>query len=117
MRLFQEPSIIAVEIHQSSSGSSDISFALSLTGEISGGTQGSFAPTPGVANRSYTTAVPPQVRQVNHLPKEPTSGQAVVITAKISDPDGVGSVTLQYQVVKSRRLLFPLSQVQQQRNL
>ena len=91
--------IIAVEIHQGSSGSSDISFALSLTGEISGGTQGSFAPTPGVANRSYTTAVPPQVRQVNHLPKEPTSGQAVVVTAKISDPDGVGSVTLQYQVV------------------
>lgn len=91
--------IIAVEIHQSSSGSSDISFALSLTGEISGGTQGSFTPTPGAANRSYATAVPPQVRQVDHLPKEPTSGQPVVVTAKISDPDGVGSVTLQYQVV------------------
>ena len=92
--------IIAVEIHQTSSGSSDISFALSLTGETSGGTPGgSFSPTPGAANQSYTTAVPPQIRQVNHLPKEPTSGQPVVVTAKVTDPDGVGSVTLQYQVV------------------
>ena len=92
--------VIAVEIHQSSGGSSDISFALSLTGEVSGGTPGgSFAPTPGAANRSFSTAVPPQIRQVEHLPKEPTSGQAVVVTAKVTDPDGVGPVTLQYQLV------------------
>ena len=94
------PNVIAVEIHQANRNSSDISFALSLTGEISGGTPGgSFAPTPGAANRSFATAVPPQIRQVDHLPKEPVSGQAVVVTAKITDPDGVGPVTLQYQLV------------------
>lgn len=91
--------VIAVEIHQSSPGSSDISFALSLTGETSGTQSGSFAPTPGAANRSSAIAVPPQIRQVDHLPKEPTSGQPVVVTAKVTDPDGVDSVTLQYQVV------------------
>jgi len=92
--------VIAVEMHQSSQTSSDISFALSLTGEVSGGTPGgSFAPTPGAANRSYSSEAPPQIRQVDHLPKEPTSGQAVVVTAKITDPDGVGPVTLQYQLV------------------
>ncbi|MDB4541869.1 lamin tail domain-containing protein [bacterium] len=92
--------VIAVEIHQSSQNSSDISFALSLTGETSGGTPGgSFAPTPGAANRSYATAVPPQIRQVDHLPNQPMSGQPVVVTAKVTDPDGVDSVTLQYQLV------------------
>jgi len=92
--------VIAVEIHQSSGGSSDVSFALSLTGEVSGGTPGgSYAPTPGAANRSYASAAPPQIRQVDHLPKEPASGQDVIVTAKITDPDGVGPVTLQYQLV------------------
>ncbi len=57
-------------------------------------------PTPGLQNSAYTTNVPPQIRQVNHEPKQPLSGEAVVITAKVTDPDGVKQVTLKYQVVR-----------------
>ena len=93
--------VVAVEIHQTSGGSSDISFALSLTGEISGGTpSGSFAPTPGATNRSFANSAPPQVRQVEHAPESPVSGQNVLVTAKITDPDGVGVVSLEYQIVE-----------------
>jgi hypothetical protein len=93
--------LVAVEMHQTSGNSSDISFALSLTGEVSGGTPtGSFAPTPGAVNRSFATNAPPQIRQVDHAPELPASGQDVVVTAKITDPDGVGTVSLAYQIVE-----------------
>ena len=36
---------------------------------------------------------------MKHSPKQPKSGEVVTITAKVTDPDGVASVTLLYQVV------------------
>ncbi len=54
-------------------------------------------PTPGNVNSVYSTTPPPQIRQVTHLPEQPTAAQDVVITAKITDPDGLGAVTLSYQ--------------------
>ena len=56
-------------------------------------------PTPGSRNGAYTADVPPQIRQVNHEPKQPQSNQSTIITAKITDPDGVKQVRLKYQVV------------------
>ncbi|MBN2183661.1 MAG: lamin tail domain-containing protein [Sedimentisphaerales bacterium] len=56
-------------------------------------------PTPGARNSVYTTNVPPQIRQVNHEPKQPLSNQQTVITAKVTDSDGVKDVVLKYQVV------------------
>jgi len=56
-------------------------------------------PTPGARNAVYTTNLPPQIRQVDHSPNQPASGQPVKITAKVTDPEGVSSVTLRYQLV------------------
>ena len=56
-------------------------------------------PTPGAVNSVFSASVPPQIRQVEHLPKQPTATEKVVITAKITDPDGMGPVTLSYQLV------------------
>jgi hypothetical protein len=59
------------------------------------------APTPGAANSvaSAPATIPPQIRQVAHSPLSPAAGQAVTVSARITDPDGVGTVTLAYQTV------------------
>lgn len=36
--------------------------------------------------------------KVTHDPKQPQSGEDVLITAKVTDPEGVGIVTLDYQI-------------------
>ncbi|WP_035609755.1 CotH kinase family protein [Haloferula sp. BvORR071] len=89
--------VIAVHAFNTSAGSSDFSMDLELK---SGGSSGS-APTPGAANTVLTplTSIPPQIRQVEHLPVTPAAGQAVTITARITDPDGMGAVSLAYQTV------------------
>jgi hypothetical protein len=56
--------------------------------------------TPGAKNSVYSTDVPPCVAQVVHSPKQPRSSQVVTITAKITDPEGVDLVRLQYQIVE-----------------
>jgi hypothetical protein len=56
-------------------------------------------PSPGRENSVFARNAPPQVRQVATSPEMPTSGQSVLITAKVTDPDGVSQVTAAYQVV------------------
>lgn len=56
-------------------------------------------PTPGKINAAYTTNPPPQIRQVEHNPEQPPANVPVLITAKITDPDGVTNVFLEYQIV------------------
>lgn len=57
-------------------------------------------PTPGDLNVNvFAENIPPHIRQVKHTPEQPKSGQAVTITAKVTDPDGVASVSLHYQLV------------------
>ena len=57
-------------------------------------------PTPGMQNSVYALNAPPQIRQVKHDPQQPTSGDPIRITVKVTDPDGVKRVTLKYQVVQ-----------------
>lgn len=65
-----------------------------------GGSWRSALPTPAAANKSVlATNLPPHIRQVTHSPKQPRNAEVVTITAKVTDPDGVASVTLQYQTV------------------
>jgi len=65
-----------------------------------GGSWRSALPTPAAANKGVWAAnLPPHIRQVSHAPRQPKSSEVVTITAKVTDPDGVRSVTLQYQVV------------------
>lgn len=56
-------------------------------------------PSPGAQNQVFATNAAPNIRQVSHTPKSPASTNQVLVTAKVTDPQGVASVTLQYQVV------------------
>jgi hypothetical protein len=90
--------VLAVHSLNESLNSSDYYFDAELTSVASNIRPD---PTPGAANsaRATQTAIPPQIRQVNHQPTQPTANQPVTITARITDPDGVGSATLLYQAV------------------
>ena len=95
--LRRDTNIIAVQVHNILlSGSSDCFFDAKLSAQTGPSDRG---PTPGRLNSVYATNLPPVIRQVEHHPKQPASGVPVLITAKVTDPDGVASVTLQYQVV------------------
>ncbi len=57
-------------------------------------------PTPGTDNNTLTSQPPPAIRQVTHSPASPASGEAVTVTAKVDDPDGIAGVWLEYQIVE-----------------
>lgn len=91
--------VIAVQLFNASlSGSSDAWFDARLV-ETAGGPSGGAGPTPGRINSMFAENAAPQMRQVNHTPEMPASGQDVLITIKATDPEGVASVTLDYQLV------------------
>ncbi len=71
----------------------------SLDNDLGGSWRSSIAPTPGERNSIYAETAPPHIRQVDHAPKSPLPGDDVIVTAKVTDPEGVGSVTLRYQLV------------------
>lgn len=56
-------------------------------------------PSPGLPNQVFVTNAAPNIRQVSHTPKQPASTNQVLVTAKITDPQGIASVVLHYQVV------------------
>jgi hypothetical protein len=56
-------------------------------------------PTPGRANGVFADNPPPNIRQVRHSPVSPNSTNRCVVTAKVTDPEGVSSVRVQYQIV------------------
>jgi hypothetical protein len=86
-------------LENSLAGSWRASGALLESGEPGGETVN--RPTPGSQNSVYTAVdqVPPHIESVAHTPQAPRSAQAVIITAKITDPEGVGQVSLSYQLV------------------
>ena len=57
------------------------------------------SPTPGAVNSTLAPNAAPVMRQVDHRPASPISGEAVTITIKVTDPDGVAQVYLSYQDV------------------
>jgi hypothetical protein len=64
-----------------------------------GGSWRSAAPSPGATNVVFAANAAPHIRQVIHAPAWPKSTEQVTITAKVTDPEGVASVALAYQVV------------------
>lgn len=56
-------------------------------------------PSPGRTNQVFVANPPPNLRQVNHDPQSPKSTESVTITVKVTDPEGVASVVLEYQVL------------------
>lgn len=96
-RLLPGTNLITVQLHNSSlSESTDCFFDLRLTAETAAVGRG---PTPGRLNAAWATNAPPQIRQVDHDPNQPRSGDSVVLTARVTDPDGVQHVQLEYQLV------------------
>ena len=72
-------------------------------------------PTPGAMNSVFTDNPAPQIRQVDHSPQQPLSGETSKITVKVTDPDGVESVVLLYQLVDPGDYIpafFPLTRTQ-----
>ncbi|MBN1846209.1 MAG: lamin tail domain-containing protein, partial [Sedimentisphaerales bacterium] len=65
-----------------------------------GGHWRSAYPTPAAPNAGvYADNTPPLIRQVDHEPDQPVSGAVVTVTAKLTDPDGIATVTLRYQCI------------------
>ena len=88
---------IAVQFFNSSiSNSSDAYFDARLIASTGGG---GASPTPGARNSVFADNAAPQMRHVEHTPQQPKSGEVVTVTSLITDPDGVASVALLYQLV------------------
>ena len=62
-----------------------------------GGSWRPALPTPGFQNHPFATNSPPLLRQVSHSPQSPTASDPIAVTIKATDPDGIDSLTLQYQ--------------------
>ena len=77
--------------------SSDMSLDVEVL--IPGANAAFGVPTPNAQNSVFAMNVAPQMRQVDHSPNQPASGEDVTVTVKVTDPDGVGEVTLDYQLV------------------
>jgi len=54
--------------------------------------------TPGLRNSRFVSNAPPAIVEVQHAPILPGANQTMVVTAQVSDPDGLGSVVLKYRL-------------------
>jgi hypothetical protein len=79
------------------SGSSDCFFDVRVSAVTGPAGRG---PTPGQRNVVSETNAPPALRQLGITPLRPRSGDPVRVQVKATDPDGVDSVELEYQVVE-----------------
>lgn len=57
--------------------------------------------TPGRTNDSYSANLPPVVTEVSRSPESPAPGQAVTVTARVADAEGVTNVALLWVVVSN----------------
>ncbi|MEY4489925.1 MAG: hypothetical protein RIQ79_2433, partial [Verrucomicrobiota bacterium] len=94
--LVEGENVIAVQAFNSTIASTDFTIDVAL--EESAAAAGT-APTPGAVNSCAASNAPPSVRQVAHAPLRPVGGESVTITARVTDPDGVASVSCAYQLV------------------
>jgi len=89
---------IAIHVFNKGAGSSDFGLNLELI-RPGPNLEEPPIPSPGAQNTVYAASAPPAIRQVKHTPEQPMAGETTVITAKVTDPDGVGSVTVEVQTV------------------
>ena len=85
--------VIAILAANNTISSDDFSFNL----ELKHGTGGPDKASPGALNIAYTATAAPAIRKVQHTPVSPTSLDPIVITARITDPQGVASASLTWQ--------------------
>ena len=53
--------------------------------------------TPGQANTAFVSNRGPDIAEVHHAPTVPRAGQPIIVTARVTDVDGVKSVALEYR--------------------
>ena len=92
--------VLAIQGFNQSLSSSDFSLDAELFVPGSEDADSFAFPSPGEVNSVFSPTAPPQIRQVEHTPLMPAGGEPAVITAKATDPDGVRSVHVVYQVVE-----------------
>jgi len=99
--LVEGTNTLALQGINSGTGSSDLTTEAELvfTGST-GGTPTNSDPSPGAPNSVFVNNAPPALRQVEHLPTEPKTGDPVVVTIKATDLGGIGTVELEYQIVE-----------------
>ena len=90
--------VIAIHGFNRSAGSSDFGINVELI-RPAPDTSAPPQPSPGLVNTVFSESVPPAIRQVDHSPKAPQADEMVVITAKVTDSEGVAVVTLETQEV------------------
>ncbi|MBM3845464.1 MAG: lamin tail domain-containing protein, partial [Verrucomicrobia bacterium] len=90
--------LIAIHAFNSSLNGLGVSIDCAILGEVAD-------PTPGSPNATQVANAPPQIRQVDHIPLQPAASNSVTITARVTDPDRVGSVMLEYQAVDPGRYI------------
>ena len=95
--------LLAVQAFNASIESSDLTIDVELrTPEESSGRR---RPSPGALNSVFATNAPPSIRDVEHHPEQPKANESVVVTARVTDPDGVLAVMLHLQTVEPGRYL------------
>jgi len=57
--------------------------------------------TPGAANSRAVANAGPAISDVSHRPLLPPAGVPIRVFARVSDPDGIGSVTLRWRLEAS----------------
>ena len=92
--LVEGTNVIAILAANDVKTSSDFSFNLELKQAFSAGDVAS----PGAQNNKFAATAAPAIRQVNHAPQSPTAADPIVVTARITDPNGVASASLAYQL-------------------
>ena len=60
--------------------------------------------TPGAVNSRRVVNAPPAIHEVAHFPVVPETGQSVVVSARVDDPDGVSALNLRYRIDPSATL-------------
>ena len=54
--------------------------------------------TPGARNSKFSRNAGPAIYGVTHSPAVPSNRESVTVTARVHDPDGIGSLTLNYRL-------------------
>ena len=91
--------IVAIQAHNASKGgSSDFFIDVELKASVGPANRG---PTPGAQNSVFATEALPRLAEVEHSPRQPKSGESVVITALPSEVVADTEVFVEYQVLKA----------------
>lgn len=100
------PATNVLSLHALNSAIGDADFSIDAELKFDGDTPAG-SPTPLAANSVLSANGPPAIRQVEHAAvgaaagqEWPRGGQNVLITAKVTDPDGVAEVAMAWQVVE-----------------